>query len=115
MEAPGELSVGGIGLAGGYVKRADLTAERFIRIPFGLEPGDRLYKTGDLARWLPNGGLEDLGRADRQVRIRGHRIEPQEVDPFLESCAAIRACAVDVRVDLPLDKRLVCCLVTLPG
>ena len=115
IETPGELYVGGVGLARGYLNRADLTAERFIRDPFSLEPDARLYRTGDLARWLPNGELEYLGRADRQVKIRGHRIELEEIESVLENHPEIRAVAVAVREDVPGDKRLVAFLVAAPG
>src|SRR5438128_549749 len=115
IETPGELYIGGVGLARGYLERADLTAERFIPHPFGPEPGARLYRTGDLARWLPNGELEYLGRADRQVKIRGHRIELEEIESVLESHPAIRRVAVEVREDLPGDTRLFAFLVTAPG
>ena len=115
IETPGELYVGGVGLARGYLRRADLTAERFICNPFSLEPGVRLYRTGDLARWLPSGELEFLGRADRQVKIRGHRIELEEIESILETHPEIRAVAVEVREDLPGDKRLAAFLVTASG
>src|SRR4029077_4975501 len=104
IEIPGDLYVGGVGLARGYLKRVDLTAERFIRNPFDLEPGARLYRTGDLAQWLPNGELEYLGRVDRQVKIRGHRIELEEIESVLETHPEIRAVTVEVREDLPGDK-----------
>ena len=115
IETPGELYIAGVGLARGYLRRADLTAERFIRNPFGLEPDARLYRTGDLARWLPNGELEYLGRVDRQVKIRGHRIELGEIESVLETHPEIRAVAVEVREDLPGDKRLVAFIVATPG
>jgi amino acid adenylation domain-containing protein len=115
IEIPGELYVGGVGLARGYLKRVDLTAERFIRNPFDLEPGARLYRTGDLARWLPNGELEYLGRVDRQVKIRGYRIELEEIESVLQTHPEIRAVTVEVREDLPGDKRLVAFVVTASG
>ena len=77
---PGELHIGGIGLARGYHNRLELTAEKFIPDPFRSEPGARLYKTGDLARYLPNGAIEYLGRMDHQVKIRGFRIELGEIE-----------------------------------
>jgi amino acid adenylation domain-containing protein len=80
---PGELHIGGVGLARGYIGRSDLTEERFIPNPFSEEPGSRLYKTGDLARFLPDGSIEFLGRLDFQVKIRGVRIELGEIESLL--------------------------------
>ena len=80
---PGELHIGGIGLARGYHNRPELTAEKFIPDPFRSEPGARLYKTGDLARYLPDGAIEYLGRLDHQVKIRGFRIELGEIESVL--------------------------------
>lgn len=79
---PGEICVGGPGVARGYVKRPDLTAERFVPDPEG-QPGDRLYRTGDLGRLLPNGEMEYLGRADSEVKVRGHRVDLQEIENVL--------------------------------
>ncbi|WP_199750065.1 non-ribosomal peptide synthetase [Amycolatopsis sp. WAC 04169] len=94
--APGELYVGGIGVARGYAGRPDLTAGRFVPDPFG-EPGDRLYRTGDRVRRLPSGDIAFLGRVDDQVKIRGYRIEPGEVKAVIDACPGVRASAVVAR------------------
>lgn len=104
---PGELHIGGIGLARGYLNRPELTAEKFIRNPFSQEPDARLYKTGDLARFLPDGNIEYLGRIDNQVKLRGFRIELGEIEAVLAECAGVRQSVVLVREDNPGDKRLV--------
>src|SRR5207249_5340013 len=80
---PGELHIGGVGLARGYLNRPELTAEKFIAHPFSDEPGARLNKTGDLARYMPGGNIEFLGRMDHQVKIRGFRIELEEIEVTL--------------------------------
>jgi thioesterase domain-containing protein/acyl carrier protein len=108
---PGELHLGGIGLARGYLNRPEQTAERFIPDPFSSEPGDRLYKTGDLVRYLPDGNLEYLGRLDHQVKIRGYRIELGEIETVLEQYPGVRGCLVMAREDVRGDKRLVAYLV----
>jgi amino acid adenylation domain-containing protein len=108
----GEMYVGGAGLAPGYLRRPELTQARFIRHPFSADPAARLYKTGDLARYLPDGNLEYLGRIDDQVKIRGFRIELGEIETILSQHPEIKANAVIVREDLPGDKRLVAYLET---
>jgi natural product biosynthesis luciferase-like monooxygenase protein len=93
---PGELLIGGDGVARGYLNRAELTAEKFIADPFSPEEGARLYRTGDLVRYLPERDLEFLGRVDHQVKIRGHRIELGEIEATLESHPEIRQAIVTV-------------------
>jgi amino acid adenylation domain-containing protein len=90
----GELHIGGAGVARGYLNRPDLTAESFIHDPFSHEPGARLYRTGDRARRLPDGNIEFLGRVDHQIKLRGVRIEPGEVESALERHPAVRGAAV---------------------
>jgi amino acid adenylation domain-containing protein len=94
---PGELHLGGVGLARDYLNRPELTAEKFIPNPFSSQPGARLYRTGDLSRWLPDGNIEYLGRLDFQVKIRGFRIELGEIETALDAHPAIRQSVVVVR------------------
>jgi surfactin family lipopeptide synthetase A len=104
---PGELHIAGAGVARGYLKRPELNARVFIPNPFDGEPGGRLYKTGDLVRYLPEGNIEYLGRLDEQVKIRGFRVEVGEIEATLGACPGVHAAAVTVREDSPGGKRLV--------
>jgi len=111
----GELYIGGAGLAAGYLNRPELTAERFIPHPFSDDPNARLYKTGDLARFLPDGQIAFLGRSDHQIKIRGYRIEPNEIVSLLNEYPAIQTSLVVAREDVPGDKYLVAYIVLVPG
>jgi amino acid adenylation domain-containing protein len=104
---PGEIYVGGAGLARGYLNRPELTPERFVPHSFSKQPGARLYRSGDLARYLPDGDLEYLGRCDQQVKLRGYRIELGEIEATLGQHPAVQACAVLAREDQPGEPRLV--------
>jgi aspartate racemase len=112
---PGEIFIGGAGLAHGYLNRPELTAEKFVPDPFSPEPGARLYRTGDLARFLPDGRIEFLGRSDHQVKIRGHRIELAEVEASLRKHPNIQEAVVLVRESPPGHKRLVAYFVSKAG
>ncbi|MFP5261579.1 MAG: amino acid adenylation domain-containing protein [Blastocatellia bacterium] len=109
---PGELHISGVGLSRGYLNEPGLTAEKFIPDPYGKEPGSRLYKTGDLARYLSDGNMEFLGRIDHQVKIRGYRVEPAEVESALMSHPALRDVVVLARADTSSERRLAAYLVT---
>jgi amino acid adenylation domain-containing protein len=107
----GELYIGGACLARGYLNRPDLTAEKFIANPFSNDPSSRLYRTGDVAKYLPSGEIEYIGRIDNQVKIRGFRIELGEIEVSLAQHPDIRELAVIVREDIPSDKRIVAYIV----
>ncbi|MFF2013913.1 amino acid adenylation domain-containing protein [Streptomyces sp. NPDC058195] len=112
---PGELLIGGVNVALGYLGRNDLTARRFVPHPFSADPEARVYRTGDLVKWLPDGRLVYLGRIDDQVKLRGHRVELGEIENALLSRPAVAAATVVVREDVPGDKRLVAYLVSADG
>ncbi len=103
----GELHIGGVCLAQGYLNRPELTQERFISNPFSTDGHSRLYKTGDLARYLPDGNIEYLGRIDNQVKVRGFRIELGEVEAVLSQHGDVEGCCIIAHEDTPGDKRLV--------
>ena len=103
----GELHIGGAGIARGYLNRPELTSEKFVANPLSTDPNSRLYKTGDLARWLPNGQVECLGRIDYQVKVRGFRIELGEIETNLLQYPGVKEAVVIVREDAPGEKILV--------
>jgi amino acid adenylation domain-containing protein len=111
----GELHIGGIGVAQGYLNRPEMTAEKFISDPFASELGERMYKTGDLARYLPSGDIEFVGRTDDQIKIRGFRIELGEIEAALSKHLGVRDVAVVAREDLSGDKRLLAYFVPAQG
>jgi acyl carrier protein len=112
---PGELYIGGLGLARGYRDAPDITAAKFIASPFLRGSNERLYRTGDQARWLPDGRIDCLGRIDHQVKVRGFRIELGEVETALSECAEVKQCVVVVRQDTPGEKRVVAYVVPHEG
>jgi amino acid adenylation domain-containing protein len=103
---PGDLWIGGEGLARGYLGRPELTAERFVSDPFSPRPGARMYLTGDRARWHADGTLECLGRIDNQIKLRGYRIELGEIEAVVAEHPSVRQCVAIVREDTPGDQRL---------
>jgi thioesterase domain-containing protein/acyl carrier protein len=107
LGAVGEIYIGGVGVARGYLRRAEMTAERFVPNPFSEKEGERLYKTGDLARYLPDGNIEFLGRNDQQVKIRGYRVELGEIEARLSEHPQVREAVVVAREDGGRGKRLV--------
>jgi amino acid adenylation domain-containing protein len=113
-ETTGELHIGGIGVARGYRNRPELTAQKFIPNPFGVRPDERLFKTGDLARFLPDGQIAFVGRSDEQVKIRGLRIEPNEVTATLDAHPGMQQSVVVAREVAPGDTRLIGYIVPVP-
>jgi acyl-CoA synthetase (AMP-forming)/AMP-acid ligase II len=111
ISVPGEIHIGGNGVTHGYLSRPDLTSEKFIPDPFSKEAAAKMYKTGDLGRYLPDGRIECLGRLDNQVKVRGFRIELGEIETVLGQHPAVQQAVAIVREDVRGDKRLVAYLV----
>jgi long-subunit acyl-CoA synthetase (AMP-forming) len=112
---PGELHIGGDGVARGYLNRPELTADRFVRNPFSDRPDARMYATGDLASFRPDGTMDFIGRADFQVKVRGYRIELGEIESVIEAQPGILEAAVIVKADDAADQRLVAFMVPRDG
>jgi amino acid adenylation domain-containing protein/thioester reductase-like protein len=115
IEVIGEIHIGGAGVGRGYLKRPEMTSERFVADPFDADPQARMYKTGDLARWLPDGRIEYLGRNDSQVKIRGFRIELSEIEAQLARHQRVSEVVVIVRQYAPSDSRLLAYVVPALG
>ncbi|MBD1228687.1 non-ribosomal peptide synthetase, partial [Xenorhabdus griffiniae] len=111
----GEIHIAGAGVASGYLNRPDLTAEKFVSDPFSPQPDARMYKTGDLGRWLPDGAIEYLGRNDFQVKLRGFRIELGEIETQLVACAGVSDAVVIAREEESGDKRLIAYVIPETG
>ena len=112
--AVGELHISGCGVGRGYINRPDLNAQKFIPNPFSRVAGERMYKTGDLARYLPDGQIAFVGRIDEQIKVRGYRIEPEEIVNFLDRCYGVEASVVAARSENE-DTRLIAYVVPTPG
>lgn len=104
---PGEIYIGGSGLARGYLNRPELTAEKFVQNPFSKDEKDKLYRTGDMARWLTDGNMQYIGRIDNQVKIRGYRVEPGEIDSCLLQSGLVKQCVVTLKEDKERNKQLI--------
>jgi acyl-CoA synthetase (AMP-forming)/AMP-acid ligase II len=115
VHAAGEIYVGGAGVARGYLNRPELTAEKFVQDPFSNDPSARLYRTGDLARYLANGEIAYLGRIDEQIKILGHRIEPNEIVTVLDRHPHVQASLVVAHEKACSEKHLVAYVVLDPG
>ncbi|UPG87733.1 amino acid adenylation domain-containing protein [Luteibacter aegosomatis] len=115
LGVPGEIHIGGAGVTLGYLERPELTAERFVADPWSETPDSRMYRTGDKGRWLANGLLEHLGRLDFQIKVRGYRIEPGEIEAVLADAPELSRVLVMAREDRPGDVRLVAYVVPRDG
>ena len=111
VDVPGELFIGGVQVAQGYLNLPELTGERFVENPFNKDAGNRLYKTGDIARWMKDGNIEYLGRKDDQVKIRGFRVELGEIESILQECSLVRQAAVLAKESNTGSKRLIAYIV----